>query len=201
MTDVLDCAKYIIKHCPDIGQNRFDSNMKLQKLLFFADLVSLAKTDEPLFSEPIYAFEQDCVVEIVRLRFNNDFIADALSSSPVFTQEEYDVLNVTLAIYGNVSVEDLSKASHSFSFCERTGVVPIEDMRSELETVRDVLSAYEKVAQERYSAETINGVTFFYNSEDANLDNDFLAELHNFSLAADDDAYTVCRDGDRLVTY
>ena len=75
MRDVYDFAKYFIKKGADSLPNTYDGNMKLQKLLTFADLISIAKYGKPLFNDPVLAFKNGCVVEKVRQRYKNDYSA------------------------------------------------------------------------------------------------------------------------------
>lgn len=41
MSNAINYAKYIIRNGLDTNHNTYDGNMKLQKLLFFADYISL----------------------------------------------------------------------------------------------------------------------------------------------------------------
>jgi len=59
----LDIAKYIIKHEHDAG--RQISNLRLQKLLYFAQAKFLIETGKPCFSDPIMAWEFGPVVTSV----------------------------------------------------------------------------------------------------------------------------------------
>ena len=54
---VFDYAKWFLENDLDTPRNTFKGNMKLQKLLFFAQLISLAKNNKLLFDEEFCAFE------------------------------------------------------------------------------------------------------------------------------------------------
>ena len=73
MRDAYDFAKYFIKNGYDSNPNTYDGNMKLQKMLTFANAISLAEYGKPLFNDKILAFTNGCVVEKVRLRYRNDY--------------------------------------------------------------------------------------------------------------------------------
>ena len=74
MRDVYDFAKYFIKNGADSLPNTYDGNMKLQKLLVFADMINVAEYGELLFDDEVLAFKNGCVVEKVRLRYKADYI-------------------------------------------------------------------------------------------------------------------------------
>ena len=217
MSDVFDYAKFFMKHDPDTNRNTFDGNMKLQKLLVLADLVSLAERDIPLFEDEILAFEHGCVIEKVRLRHANDFagfIADSREFNPDFTQEEYNVLNLTVALFGGLSARDLSDINHAFSFWltsynnsiqpdgfknKNKAVVSIDAMRGELDRIRDAIAAFRETESENQFKETINGVDFYYTPNDPVLTEEILTQLYNFSRFADEKAYSVYLDNGSLV--
>lgn len=56
-TNVLDYTKWFLENNLDTPRNTFKGNMKLQKLLFFAQLISLTKNNKLLFDEQFCAFE------------------------------------------------------------------------------------------------------------------------------------------------
>ena len=98
-TKAIDYAKVFMKRNLDSARNTFDGNMKLQKLLFFADYISLATRNCRLFEDTVYAFRNGCVVESVRTRYKNDFQSlrkDCERFEPDFTEEEYEAKKAEL---------------------------------------------------------------------------------------------------------
>ena len=217
MPDAISVAKYLLKQGLDTDKNCFDGNMKLQKLLVLANLVSLAERDVPLFDDKILAFEQGCVIEDIRLRYKNDFnslIADSHSFNPTFTKEEYDILNLTIALFGKLSARELSKINHTFSFWRTAlenstnssgyrdkskAIVTVDAMREELKRVKTTIAAYRDTLSDNQAVETINGINFYYTPNDPELTEDILDELYRFSLVADENAYSVYIDNGSLV--
>ena len=218
MYDAFDYAKYYIKCGLDTNRNTFDGNMKLQKLLVFADLISLAELNKPLFKDDILAFAQGCVVEKVRLRYKNnceDFVSDSEQFSPDFPEDEYSVLDLCASIFGGLSARELSEINHSFDFWRNAyqksfqssgyrdkskAVVSIDSMLAEISKVKEMISAYRETKTENKYKEIINGVYFYYDNNSL-LSDDVLDELFEFSLTADEPAYTLCMDNERLVIF
>lgn len=96
MRDVYDFAKYFIKNGADSHPSTYDGNMKLQKLLTFANAISIAEHGKPLFNDKILAFTNGCVVEKVRLRYRNEYNSFKRESDlfqPDFSEQEYNVFN------------------------------------------------------------------------------------------------------------
>lgn len=217
MRDVYDLAKFFIKNGADSSPNTYDGNMKLQKLLVFADLANIAEYGEPLFGDQVLAFKNGCVVEKVRLRYKNDYVAfynDSKSYQPDFSEREYEILRLILDIFGNATAKELSEINHTFSFWKSafingtssTGyhdkeqsVVDMMSQESDLNRMREIISAYKETSSEVESSETINGVTFFFDG--FVLTDDLMDQLEQFSLSAEEDAYSVYMDNGKLVIY
>ena len=217
MRDVYDFAKFFIKNGADSKPNTYDGNMKLQKLLVLADLASIAEYGEPLFDDQVLAFKNGCVVEKVRLRYKNDYAAfrqDSEAYQPDFSEREYEVLNLVMEIFGSASARELSDINHTFDFWKlafdkgtsNTGyhdkemsVVDMMSQHSDLERMREIISAYRETASDVSDSETINGVTFYFDG--FTLTDEMIDQLESFSLSADDDTYSVYLDNGRLVIY
>lgn len=217
MRDVYDFAKFFIKNGADSMPNTYDGNMKLQKLLVLADLANIAEYGKPLFDDPVLAFKNGCVVEKVRLRYKNDYAAfrhDSEAYQPDFSENEYKVLKLVMNIFGDASAKELSDINHTFNFWKlafnnrtsetgyhdkKMSVVDMMSQRSDIERMREILSAYQETSSDASASEIINGVTFYYDGfplTDAIIDH-----LENFSLSAEDDTYRVYLDNGRLVIY
>ncbi len=217
MRDVYDYAKFFIKSDIKSMTDTFDGNMKLQKLLVFANLASIAEYGEPLFGDEILAFKNGCVVEKVRLRYRNDYAAlkkDSLAFEPDFAEREYHILNMVLGIFGSTSAKELSEINHmlkcwnlaynngitSNGYHDKSlSVVHMEDFAEDIANMRQVLEAYKNSACDAMKYEVVNGVTYYY--EGFELTEAIIDELENFSLSAEDDSYSVYLDDGKLVIF
>jgi uncharacterized phage-associated protein len=217
MKDVYDFAMYFIKNGADVRPNTYDGNMKLQKLLVLADLASISEYGEPLFDNEVLAFKNGCVIEKVRLRYKNDysgFKRDSDLYQPDFTEKEYNVLNLTMKIFGDASAKELSEINHTFNCWKvafdngtsstgyhdkKQSIVDMMAQTDDIKRMKEIISAYREAASDVSSSESINGVTFYYDG--FALTDEIIDQLESFSLSADDDAYSVYLDDGRLVIY
>ena len=109
MRDVFDFANFFIKNGADSMPNTYDGNMKLQKLLVFADLINIAEYGEPLFNEQVLAFENGCVVEKMR----EIILAYRETASDT---AKYEIINgVTFYYDGFALTDDMIDRLESFS--------------------------------------------------------------------------------------
>ncbi len=217
MRDVYDFAKFFIKNGADSKPNTYDGNMKLQKLLVFADLANIAEYGEPLFDDNVLAFENGCVIEKVRIKYKNDYAAfrcDSEAYQPDFSEREYKILKMILEIFGGASARELSDINHTFDFWKSafengtssTGyhnkamsVVDMMSQKSDIQKMREIISAYRENQNIVTINKTINGVTFYL--EGLTLTDNIIEQLEKFSLFAEDDTYSVYLDNGRLVIY
>ena len=124
------------------------------------------------------------------------------------------MLNLVMGIFGGASAKELSDINHTFNFGKEafdhgtssTGyhdkgmsVVDMMSQRSDIERMREIISAYKETTNNATASEIINGVTFYYDG--FTLTDDMIDQLESFSLSADDDTYSVYVDNGRLVIY
>lgn len=215
MRDVYDFAKFFIKNGADSIPNTYDGNMKLQKLLVFANFINLIQFGELLFGDEVLAFTNGCVIEKVRLRYKNDYYGlkrDSDKFEPDFTENEYMVLKTVLDIFGNATARELSEINHTFSFWNDAykkgintsgyhdkvkSVVNFSEHPNDFEKMREVLAAHQQSINDITASEVINGVTYYYDG--FTLTDDIINQLEVFSLTAEDDAYSVYLDEGKLL--
>jgi uncharacterized phage-associated protein len=116
MTDVHDVAKYFLALSNDDAGDLI-SNLKLQKLLYYAQGVHLAVNDAPLFKDDIEAWTQGPVVIAVYRTYNDygsgaipppatDFVADQ------FSDQEIEIIHEVWSVFGQFSAWKLRSMTH-----------------------------------------------------------------------------------------
>lgn len=216
MRNVEEYAKFFLKLGMDDNPNTFDGNMKLQKLLFFANLINFSKNDNLLFQENMLAFKNGTVIEEVRKRYKNDFISfkeEARNFEPEFSESEMEVLNITSELFGKLSARELSDVNHQFDFWqyrleESTNVfgyrdkekakITIEDIESEKSKIDMVINSYYDSKELGLLCELINGISFYYDPFEVDFEL-IQNQLENFAQEADEEAYTVSLENNMLV--
>lgn len=116
----LDVAKWFLKrNSEEVFLNEADdiSNMKLQKLLYYAQGTSLALNRQPLFDENILAWQHGPVVAEVYHVFskygrNGITFTDELKPCEEYSPEEVNVLEEVYAYFGQYSAWKLRNMTH-----------------------------------------------------------------------------------------
>ena len=115
MSKVVDAACFIIDvvNEQEMGQV---SNISINKLLYIAQGLSLAKTGKPLFSNQIEAWDKGPVIQRIYHEYKK--YADGPIPKQEYTldslnDDEQDILLETVARYGMYSASDLIKLTHA----------------------------------------------------------------------------------------
>ena len=94
----------------------FISNLKLQKLLYYAQGCALAVTDEPLFGDEIVAWQHGPVVECVYHAYKNNGANGIAFEDDFdfaqFTPEENELLEEVYDTFGQYSAWKLRNMTH-----------------------------------------------------------------------------------------
>ncbi|SDI95085.1 Uncharacterized phage-associated protein [Halanaerobium congolense] len=217
--NVFKVAKWFIKNNYDNPRNNFDGNMKLQKLLYLAQLVHLYLYDKELFEEPIMAFEKGPVVEAVRIRYRDDtfnFIEEAKTMFMDLNQKIIKTLELTVELFGEYTAKELSEFTHTHACWEEAlenstrsngfhskndSIIPIEEMKKHaLPGIKQVIEAKKMTSDDNDKCEIVNGKEFYYDPSNISLNDRIYEILSNFE--GEDNSYTVYEDPSQgLVIY
>lgn len=121
MKNVLDVANWFIFY-NDLKRNMFDedtdeiTNLKLQKLLYYAQSAFLAIKGEPLFSNDIVAWKHGPVIEEVYKKFksygSSGIVEFDKKNLDTFDEETQDVLESVYNLFGQYSAWGLRNLTH-----------------------------------------------------------------------------------------
>lgn len=112
-------AKWFLAHNRNELDNGADliSNMKLQKLLYYAQGSFLAVTGQPLFDDPIEAWKHGPVVESVYHQYKGNGGKGIPFEDPFdfssFTDEEEELLEEVYNVFGQYSAWKLRDMTHA----------------------------------------------------------------------------------------
>lgn len=107
MASVHDVAAYILRRCGPM------TTMKLQKLVYYAQVWSLVWDEEPLFAERIEAWTNGPVVPELYARHRGCFKVDTWPGDPdALTGEQRETVDAVCDDYGKMSSQWLSDLTH-----------------------------------------------------------------------------------------
>ncbi len=140
MPKAIDLAKAFLKLSdPDSGDVL--TNLKLQKLVYYAQGFHLALTGQPLFQEELVAWEHGPVV-VELYRTLKDFgssqvILDDTIAADTFTEDQIDLITDVNKVYGQFSAWKLRDMTHNeapWQQTERNGVITHDKLTTYFKT-------------------------------------------------------------------
>ena len=158
----MDIAKWFMKQDIEGINNSKEGNMKLQKLLFFAQMMYMCKNNgNTIFEEEFNAFKHGMVLQDVLWKYQNNF--------QEFEQESKEEINIpddieeiliaTKEIFGSCTPEELSKMTHELKAWEKyfhksilfggkynqsKSKVPYKELEEDLYRMKKILDAYDR---------------------------------------------------------
>ncbi len=113
----IDVANCMIEIAHMMGNDHID-NLKLNKLLYFAQAQSLLERGTPLFSDPVQAWDYGPVVRKVYNAFKSNGKDPIKSSSKSFNSQDFrgedlDVIIRIIRAYGNFASSSLVEMTHA----------------------------------------------------------------------------------------
>ena len=165
MTDIVEpkkVAEWFIQRNLDNPTNTGKGNMKLQKLLFFSQLIYMCKNNgKTMYEEKFSAFDNGMVLEPVRQEYLRNYkeLKQASTSTITLPEKVEEALKITEDIFGKCTADELSELSHQFDAWSKylnlsiednnyhnksKAMVPYEELEKELYKMNKVLKAYDK---------------------------------------------------------
>ena len=132
----------------DMYSGEYLTNMKLQKLLYFAQCLSYTINDKPLFSDDIEAWEHGPVVSKVYKKYNVLRAGSIEDVKPVEIDEDTAaLLEYVYSLYGIYSASQLRNLSHKQESYKKNYVagkkhskIPNEDIRKDFKDKKEKLT-------------------------------------------------------------
>lgn len=206
----IDIAKWFIKKKYDYPRNTFDGNMKLQKLLYFAQLIHTSKNGELLFDDEMRAYRNGTVINNVRLPYRDmhTYLINKSKESLIFDHTTHETLQITEEIFGDMSPVELSELNHELDswklpynaskiehneYDTGKSVINTDDKLfvDDVSKINEILESYTQENHTKISEE-INGVTFYYDPNEMEITEDILMDLESCEFP--DDTYTLTID-------
>jgi uncharacterized phage-associated protein len=117
------------------------SNLKLQKLVYYAQGFHLAIYDKPLFDEPIVKWEHGPVVESLYHEYkkysSNAIPVPKAVDTSIFSDEQKELLNEVFEVYGQFSAWKLRCMTHEeppWKQAPTNGIIDLELMKEYFKT-------------------------------------------------------------------
>lgn len=187
-------AKWFIYNNPSLASGYFDENAKLNKLLYFSNLMYHCVNDKSLLDESFVAFPKGPVIKSIYIdyRYNN------LGKVPVndhiegIDKEQLQILNIINFVYADRPTDSLIEESHNHSlwkdvekYIPNNPLIDFSNIEPCLiDFYNNLFNAYKDFNFSEIKKEKINGNTFYYKPSNLTMNDEVITELSaygNFS--------------------
>lgn len=131
-----DIAKWFLSYnnyMMEIEDAEYISNLKLQKLLYYAQGTFLALEDKPLFKEKLVAWQHGPVVEKIYQKYKH-YESNGIDENIIFNSEQIDldtrkILEEVYDVFGQYSAWKLRNMTHDetpWQVTKKNDVIPNE---------------------------------------------------------------------------
>ena len=110
------------------------------------------------------------------------------SFKPNFSECELEALDITLNIFDKLSAKELSDLNHEFDFWkdsyvdgENYCIVSNDNIKKELPIIKNIIDSYRNRDKNK-KTEVINGITFYYDPNNLNIDATFIVDGESYSI-------------------
>ena len=158
----IDVAKWFINQNIEGIDNSKDGNMKLQKLLFFAQMIYMCRNNgDTMFEEEFNAFEHGMVLQNVLWKYKDNFeeLEKESKQKVEMPNDIEEILITTKEIFGECSPKELSEMTHELKawnkyyrksilfggkYNQAKSKVPYKELEEDLYRMKKILNAYDK---------------------------------------------------------
>jgi len=190
-----DVAKWFIFNNPELASGYIDENTKINKLLYFSNLMYNCIKNEDLIREKFVAFPNGPVVYSVY----RDYRYNGLNRLPMsqdiveVTEDEERILNIINFIYGNSTTKELVDESHEHSLWQSVKHRIPNNPQISFEHIEEELVEYNKALYETYSSldfanlkkEKINSNIYYYFEDSFNMTEEIVEKLAGLEKVAE----------------
>ena len=183
-----EVAKWFIFHNPELASGFIDENIKVNKLLYFSNLMYICVEKEKLISDDFVAFPNGPVVYSIYRDYRYNGLNELPSESPSVEGNQKRILEIVNFVYGNNTTEELINESHTHAqwksvkhLIPNNPVISFENIDPDLVSYYQALfSTYSEMDFSRISKEKISGNIYYYYKDSFEMTDDIVEKLSGF---------------------
>lgn len=202
-----EVAKWFIFHNPELASGYIDENTKINKLVYFSNLMHRCVHNENLVADDFIAFPNGPVIFAVYRDYRYNGLNRLPKSLIPFTKEQEKTLNIINFVYGDTPVEQLVQESHSHSlwknveeFIPNNPRIDFSNIDTELvEYNKNLYYTYAEIDFANLKKEKIKGNVYYYMKDSFELTEDMIQRLSSFDKY-DEPKFLELVDGELVVS-
>lgn len=186
-------AKWFIFHNPELVSGYIDENTRINKLLYFSNLLYYCVNKRNLISDDFIAFPNGPVIFSVYSDYRYNGLDTLPSSSPEIASEEEQFLNIIDFVYGNYSTHEMIEESHTQSPWRNVRHLIPSNPKIDFSAADASLIAYYQSLYQTYAGmdftriakEKINGNIYYYSKDAFEMTDPIIEQLSSFARCSE----------------
>lgn len=207
MLNAHDIARWFIYNNPELASGFIDENTKLNKLLYFSNLMYQCVENDRLISDDFVAFPNGPVVYSIYRDYRYNGLNQMPSHCPVIDGIQGKVLEIINFVYGNCSTKELVEESHMHAqwknvkhLIPNNPVISFDDIDSEMVSYYQALyHTYADFEFGKINKEKICGNVYYYDKESFDMTDEIIEKLSSFQKF-DESKFLEMIDGELVIS-
>lgn len=183
-----EVAKWFIYNNPELASGYIDENTKINKLLYFSNLMYFCISGENMISDDFIAFPNGPVVFSVYRDYRYNGLNQLPQQAPALDANYCKVLNIISFVYSDRSTKELVDESHSHSLWKNVSSLIPHNPKIEFQNIEQEVTDYYKALYQTYAAvdfstltkEKINDNIYYYLKDSFTMDDAIVEKLSTF---------------------
>lgn len=182
-------AKWFIFKNPELSSGYIDENTKLNKLLYFSNLMYSCVNDDNMIEDEFIAFPNGPVVFSIYRDYRYNNLSMLPHEEPLISDPEYiKILEIVNFVYGNMSTNELVEESHSHSLWQNVKKLIPNNPKIVFSELDENLISYYKALYDTYAdvdfskivKEKINDNIYYYDIDSFKMTDEIVEKLSSF---------------------
>lgn len=188
MLTAREVAKWFIFNNPELASGYIDENTKVNKLLYFSNLMYRCVENKTLISDDFVAFPNGPVVFSVYRDYRYNGLCALPTESPIVEGTQKKILEIINFVYGNYSTKELIDESHTHSQWKDVQHLIPNNPRINFDNVENDLvmyyqslfSTYSELDFSKLAKEKICGNVYYYYKDFFDMTDEIIDKLAAF---------------------
>lgn len=202
-----EVAKWFIYNNPELASGFIDENTKVNKLLYFSNLMYRCVEKDRLISDDFVAFPNGPVVFSVYRDYRYHGLSALPSQSPVIEGVQRKILEIINFVYGNYTTQELVDESHTHAqwrsvkhLIPYNPTINFENIDKDLISYyKSLFSTYSELDFSKISKEKICGNVYYYYKDSFEMTDEIIDKLSTFDRF-DEPKFLEIVDGELVIS-
>ncbi|WP_064614414.1 Panacea domain-containing protein [Streptobacillus moniliformis] len=179
-----EISKWILEKNPNLRLGTYDGNVKLNKLLYFSNLMYYTLYDENLIDDKFEKWDNGPVIKSIYADYRYNDCAKIKASKVIkFDDRAKKVIDIINFVYSDKTAKTLSDETHNHSIWieqPKNGYIDFSRIdEKERKLMRKIYSCYNNIDFDNLKLEIVNGIKYYYFKNELEITDEIIKQLEN----------------------